>query len=213
MGTTVALHITDTVDDAVKFIRAASDLIVYQDLLKTVHQPEYRIYQQWCDDYYETAERFADIYEYDEYLTKMDEWMHEHASPINPQMGLSDDEQKQVGKLIRLSSYMRISEMSSEYVELEKPHWLMKYIRVANNMYAVDVSGMALLSYADVKTVVEKLKKCKDVKSAQKEFPVDGHYYDEEDGCLKYTIKEGLSAMKKLLKGMNANSFILYIES
>lgn len=214
MGTTVTMRVTNKVDDAMKFIRVTSDLIVYQDLLKTVHQAEYQKYQQWCDEYYKTAERFDDIYEeYDEYMKKLEEWKHEHVRPIDPQNGVTDEEQKQIDKLIDESSYTRIAEISSESIEIDKPQWLIEYVRHINNLNAVGVSGMTLLSYADVKTIVNKLSKCKDAESAKKEFPVASYYHDSEEDYWKWKLDEGLTVMNKLLNNMNKNDFVVYMET
>ena len=213
MGTTVNMHVVTKVDDAMNFIRATSDLIVYQNLLKTVHQAEYRKYQQWCDEYYETAERFSDIYEYEDYLKKLDEWKNDHPSPADPQNGLTNTEKKQMDELCNKSAYERIAEFSNAQFEIDKPHWLIAYIRHINYLEAVEVSGMVLLSYDDVKTIVDKLNKCKDVESAKKEFPVDSYYHDGEDYYWKGKLEEGLSMMKKLLKSMDKNNFVLYMET
>lgn len=213
MGTTVAMRIINKVDDAVDFIRATSDLIVYQNLLKTIHQPEYRKYQQWCDEYYEIAERFSDIYEYEDYLKKLDEWKKEHSSPADPQNGLTKDEKKQIDDLCRRSSYERVDEFSNEQFEIDKPHWLIKYVRHINYLEAVKVSGLALLSYDDVNVIVRKLKKCKNAESAKKEFPVDSYYHDGEDEYWKGKLEEGLKVFTKMQKCMNKKDFVLYMET
>lgn len=213
MGTTAYFYPVKNKDKLAcfDFMQGTIDLSVFQKFMRTIHQAEYQKYQDWCEKYYETLTRYDEIFdEYDVCTQKMKEWEIDNPRVPNPEAGLTKEEQQRFDELEHKASYKRLDEMTfTKPFELDKPYWLCNYLRKKDgellNSYC-----MELLSYSDVKLIIDKLKKCTDAKTAEQEFPVIGYYDDES--YWKWKLSTGLSTLENVLKTIGKDDFVMYIE-
>lgn len=193
------------------FMQGTIDLSVFQKFMRVIHQAEYQKYQEWCERYCETLTRYEDIFDnYDVYMQKMEEWEKDNPSAPNPEEGLNEEEQQRFAEFAHRASYKRLDEIASAPpLELNKPHWLCNYLR-KKDYELLNSHRMELLSYADIKLIVDKLKMCADAKTAEREFPAIGYYDDES--YWKWKLSDGLSTLENVLKTIGKDDFVMYIE-